>query len=274
MEYFSKLEKAVEFIKSKMQFQPNFGLVLGSGLGDLTDEIKDGGSIEYSQIPEFPVSTVAGHEGKFVFGNLSGKKVLAMKGRFHHYEGYDMKTSAFGVMSMGKLGIKKLILTNAAGGINKGFQKGCLMIIKDHIGFFGPSPLRGSEFGERGKRFPDMTRAYSPEMIKIAKECANSINIPVHSGVYCYFRGPQFETPAEIKAMEILGADAVGMSTVPETIAARYSNMEVLGISCITNMAAGIEDDILTHEDVMKTTKTVQAGFISYVKDILDKIEV
>ncbi len=273
MDYFEKLKKIVEFIRAEIPWKPDVGLVLGSGLGDMSGEIKDGGSIGYDRIPEFPVSTVPGHEGSFVFGTLSGKKVLAMKGRFHHYEGYDMKTAAMGVMAMGGLGIGKLILTNAAGGINGTFKKGCLMIIRDHMGFFGPSPLRGSEFGEHGPRFPDMSCVYSPELIRIAQDCAKTAEVPVHSGVYCYFRGPQFETPAEIRAMGILGADAVGMSTVPEAIAAKYSGMEVLGISCITNMAAGLGDDALTHEDVIETTKTVRESFMKYIKDILEGME-
>jgi purine-nucleoside phosphorylase len=196
-----------------------------------------------------------------------------MKGRFHHYEGYDMKTAAFGVMTMAKLGISKLLITNAAGGINKYFGKGCLMIITDHIGFFGPSPLRGGEFGLHGPRFPDMSEVYSKRLIGIAEECAKNVEIPVRKGVYCYSRGPQFETPAEIRAMGILGADAVGMSTVPEAIAARYSGMETLGISCITNMAAGLGDAVLTHEDVIETTAKVRESFIKYVRGILSRME-
>lgn len=273
MEYFKKLEKAVGHIGSRLGQKPEIGLVLGSGLGGLTDEIEDPVEIAYSEIPDFPVSTVPGHEGRFVSGILEGRRVLAMKGRFHHYEGYDMKTAAFGVMAMSELGIGKLIITNAAGGINKDFDKGCLMIITDHIGFFGPSPLRGAEFGLHGPRFPDMGEVYSKKLRGIAEECAKNVGIPVHKGVYCYFRGPQFETPAEIRAMGILGADAVGMSTVPEAIAARYSGIETLGISCITNMAAGLGDEVLTHEDVMETTAKVRESFIEYVKKIISRME-
>ena len=272
--YMEKLKKAVEYIDIKLPGKPEIGLVLGSGLGALAGEIGGAVEFDYSEIPEFPVSTVKGHAGKLIYGELAGKKVLAMKGRFHYYEGYDMQTAAFGIRVMKLLGINDVIITNAAGGINETFSEGCLMLITDHIGFIGPSPLRGANIEDFGPRFPDMTEVYSKKLRGLAKVCAEEVGLPVEEGVYCYAQGPQYETPAEIRAMRIMGADAVGMSTVPEAVAANHAGMNVLGISCITNMAAGMLDKPLSHAEVMETTERVRGQFMEYVKTITGKMEV
>lgn len=273
-DYLSELKEACRFIENKISAKPEIGMVLGSGLGMIAQTIADPVVIDYNEIPNFPVSTVKGHDGKLIFGELSGKKVLAMKGRFHFYEGYDMKTAAFGIRVMKLLGINDVILTNAAGGINKSFTEGCLMLITDHIGFIGPSPLAGVNIEELGPRFPDMCEVYSKKHIKTACECAEKLGINVEKGIYCFAQGPQYETPAEIRAMRILGADAVGMSTVPEAVAANHAGMNVLGISCITNMAAGMLDKPLSHKEVMETTERVKEQFMNYVIEIVRNMEV
>ncbi len=270
--YLNQLKEATQYINEKITIKPTLGLVLGSGLGDLSDEITEKVEINYSDIPHFPVPTVKGHDGKLVCGILQGKKVIAMKGRFHYYEGYDLEKSVFGIRVMKLLGINKVIITNAAGGVNLDFEEGMLMIITDHIGLFAPSTLRGENLEEFGPRFPDMTFAYDKEFIKIANNHVNDINIPVKKGVYAFYRGPNFETPSEIKALRILGTDAVGMSTVPEVIAANHASMRVLGISCITNMAAGVEQKKLTHQEVMDTTTRVKSDFIKFVKNIIGEL--
>ncbi len=272
--YLSKVRKACEYINERLPEPPVIGMVLGSGLGALAEEIVKSVSFDYKDIPEFPVSTVKGHAGKLIYGELSGKKVIAMKGRFHFYEGYDMQTAAFGIRVMKLLGINDVLITNAAGGINENFTEGCLMLITDHIGFIGPSPLAGPNIDEFGPRFPDMCEVYSKKHIGIAEECAEKIGLPVEKGVYCFAQGPQYETPAEIRAMRGLGADAVGMSTVPEAVVANHAGMNVLGISCITNMAAGMLDKPLSHKEVMETTERVRDQFMKYVKTIVKRLEV
>lgn len=273
-DYLERLKTAFDYINKRLPGKPEIGMVLGSGLGDLAGEIRNAIEFDYKDIPEFPVSTVKGHAGKLIYGELSGRTVLAMKGRFHYYEGYDMQTAAFGIRVMKLLGIGDVIITNAAGGINENFSEGCLMLISDHIGFIGPSPLRGANMEEFGPRFPDMSEVYSKKHIGTAEVCAEEIGLPVEKGVYCFAQGPQYETPAEIRAMRILGADAVGMSTVPEAVAANHAGMNVLGISCITNMAAGMLDKPLSHAEVMETTERVREQFMKYVKTILGKLEV
>jgi len=273
-DYLSKLKEACRFIENKISAKPEVGMVLGSGLGALSKTIENAVVMDYEEIPNFPVSTVKGHEGKLIYGELSGKKVLAMKGRFHFYEGYDMKTAAFGIRVMKLLGINDVIITNAAGGINESFTEGCLMLITDHIGFIGPSPLAGANIDEFGPRFPDMCEVYSKKHIKTAEDCAIKLGMSVEKGIYCYAQGPQYETPAEIRAMRILGADSVGMSTVPEAVAANHAGMNVLGISCITNMAAGILDKPLSHNEVIETTERVREQFIQYVINIVQNMEV
>lgn len=269
-----KAVESAEYIKSVIKEKPQIGIVLGSGLGPLADDLDNPIEIDYKDIPNFPVSTVEGHAGKLIFGSLSGKKVLVMKGRFHYYEGYDVANVVFPIRVFKLLGIENLLVTNAAGGINESFKSGALMLIKDHISFFVPSALRGKNISEFGTRFPDMSEAYNKSLIAMAKKAAKEEGVAVQEGVYAFAQGPMYETPAEIRAFRIMGADAVGMSTVPEVITARHAGMKVLGISCITNMAAGILDKPLNHLEVMETAKAVEKGFTKLVKRIIGSWEV
>lgn len=271
---YKKAQESAEYIKSVIKGQPQVGIVLGSGLGPLVNELEEVVEIDYSNIPNFPLTTVEGHAGKLVFGKLGGKNVLAMKGRFHYYEGYDVSQVVFPIRVLKLLGINNLLVTNAAGGINESFKSGALMLIKDHISFFVPSALRGKNISEFGTRFPDMCEAYTKSLIAMAKKIAQDEGINVQEGVYAFAQGPMYETPAEIRALRILGADAVGMSTVPEVITARHAGMKVLGISCITNMAAGILDQPLSHQEVMETAKAVEKGFTKLVKRIVGEWEI
>lgn len=264
-----KIVEAAEYIKNYLPDVPEIAIILGSGLGILADEVEDKIEIPYNSIPNFPVSTVAGHAGKFVFGKVSGKKVLMMNGRFHFYEGYDLKEVTMPIRVFSLLGIKKLIVTNAAGGVNTGFKPGDLMIIKDHVNFSMANPLIGRNLDEFGPRFPDMSNPYNNEFIDLAKKVAKENNIDVVEGVYFMMTGPNYETPAEIRAIRKLGADAVGMSTVPEVIVANHCGIKVLGISCITNMAAGILDQPLNHEEVIETSMMVREKFVLLVKKII-----
>jgi purine-nucleoside phosphorylase len=263
------IEKAASYLRDKISTPPRIGLILGSGLGVLADEIEEAVKIPYEQIPGFPVSTVEGHAGQLVYGRLEGAMVVAMQGRFHYYEGYRMDQVTFPVRVMKALGVKELIVTNAAGGVNERFQPGDLMIITDHINNMGNNPLIGPNDPELGVRFPDMTEAYSKRLRNIAKEVAANLGIPIQEGVYVANTGPSYETPAEIRMIRAFGGDAVGMSTVPEVIVARHAQIEVLGISCISNMAAGILDQPLTHDEVMETTERVKANFLRLVKGII-----
>ncbi|KMY50662.1 purine-nucleoside phosphorylase [Peribacillus loiseleuriae] len=269
---YGKIEKAASFIKEKFNATPEIGLILGSGLGVLADEIENAVKIPYSEIPEFPVSTVEGHAGQLVLGELSGKKVVAMQGRFHYYEGYPMELVTFPVRVMKLLGVEKMIVTNAAGSVNESFVPGDLMLITDHINYTGTNPLIGPNDERFGPRFPDMSEAYSKQLRAKAKEIASSLKIDTKEGVYLGFSGPTYETPAEIRLARVMGGDAVGMSTVPEVIIARHSGIEVLGISCITNMAAGILDQPLSHEEVIETTEKVKSSFLSFVKEIVKQM--
>ncbi|WML32335.1 purine-nucleoside phosphorylase [Neobacillus sp. OS1-32] len=268
---FESIEKTAGFLKQKYPAAPKIGLILGSGLGVLADEIEQPVKIPYHDIPDFPVSTVEGHAGQLVFGVLNGVEVVAMQGRFHFYEGYDMEKVTFPVRVMKQLGVEILIVTNAAGGVNESFSPGDLMIIKDHINNMGTNPLIGPNDVKLGERFPDMSETYSKELRVIAKEVAAQLKIPVKEGVYFANPGPVYETPAEIRMIRTLGGDAVGMSTVPEVIVARHSRMKVLGISCISNMAAGILDQPLAHEEVIETTEKVKADFLRYIKAIISR---
>ena len=271
---FDKIVESTEYIKSKINETPQIGLILGSGLGVLGDEIENPVKISYDEIPNFPVSTVEGHKGQLVIGKLEGKTVIAMQGRFHYYEGYTMKDITFPVRVMKELGIETIFVTNAAGGSNKDFKPGDLMIITDHINLGGYNPLIGKNDDRLGVRFPDMSTAYNREYIDIAKKCAKELDINIKEGVYAFFTGPVYETPAEVRMASILGADAVGMSTVPEVIVASHSNLKVIGISCITNMAAGILDQPLNHEEVIETTQKVKSEFLNLVKSIVSEIKV
>ncbi|MFZ5353533.1 MAG: purine-nucleoside phosphorylase [Bacillota bacterium] len=267
----SKINEARDYIKGKIDFVPEIGLILGSGLGVMGEEVEDKIIIDYSDIPNFPVSTVEGHKSRFIFGTLRGKKVAVMQGRFHFYEGYAIQQTVFPVWVMKALGISKLIVTNAAGGVNTSFKPGDLMIIKDHINMSGNNPLIGPNIEEFGPRFPDMSQAYSKRLSEIARSSAKEIGMIMQEGVYMYLTGPTYETPAEIRAFRTLGADAVGMSTVPEVIIANHCGVEVMGISCITNMAAGILDQPLSHHEVMETAEAVKTSFIKLVKSIIER---
>ncbi|WP_257832278.1 purine-nucleoside phosphorylase [Salipaludibacillus agaradhaerens] len=266
------IKEAKEYIESKLTVKPTIGLILGSGLGVLADDIKDPVTIPYKDIPGFPQSTVTGHKGQFVIGELEGKIVAAMQGRFHYYEGYTMALVTLPVRVMKAMGVDNLIVTNAAGGINESYQPGDLMIIKDHINMFGTNPLIGPNEEEVGVRFPDMSQAYTPKLVELAENVAKALSIDVHKGVYVGNTGPAYETPAEVRMLRTLGGDAVGMSTVPEVIVARHSNMSVLGISCISNMAAGILDQPLTHDEVMETTERVKVNFLNFVKATIKRL--
>ncbi len=272
MQQYEMAQKSADFISQYLKKTPETAVVLGSGLGGLADALKDAVQIPYGDIPHFPVSTVPGHDGQLIAGELSGKYILAMKGRFHYYEGYSMKEITYPVRVMQLLGVKNLIATNAAGGVNTAFSPGDLMLISDHIKLIYDSPLRGANDDRLGERFSDMSGAYSARLRKLAKAAAEQSGIDVKEGVYFYMAGPSFETPAEIRAIRALGADAVGMSTVPEVIAAAHAKMEVLGISCISNMAAGILPQPLTHAEVLKTGERVGKSFIGLLKAVIEKI--
>ncbi len=269
---YDKIIEAKNFIRNRISDGPEIGLILGSGLGALGEEVQNKTALPYRDIPDFPVSTVTGHEGRFIFGRLNGINIAVMQGRFHYYEGYSMQEVVFPILVMKALGIKKLIITNAAGGVNKAFKAGDLMIINDHINFMFANPLIGKNIDYFGPRFPEMSNAYSKDLIRITKELCTEHNIPVNEGVYISMTGPAYETPAEIKMARILGADAVGMSTVPEVIAANHGGIEVLGISCITNMAAGVAEHPLSHSEVVKTAASVKDKFETLIKLILTRL--
>lgn len=268
------MKKALDYINSKislLNIKPKTGIILGSGLGETAEEIK-GIAIPYSEIPGFKSSEVRGHEGKLIIGELCSEPVIAMQGRLHYYEGNTLEEIIYPVRIMKLLGIKKLIVTNAAGGINKNFSPGDLMIITDHINMLGTNPLVGRNNDEFGTRFVDMTYAYDKELINIAETTAKELNIKTQKGVYAAMTGPTYETPAEVRMLRIIGADAVGMSTVPEVIAANHAGIKVLGISCITNFAAGIKDKPLSHEEVIETADRVKKDFKALVKGIVERI--
>lgn len=266
------IDESANYILKRLDFKPTIAIILGSGLGTLAKKIENSIIIKYKDIPNFPISTVEGHAGQLVVGELEGKKVLAMQGRFHFYEGYDIKEVTFPIRVIKAIGIKLLIVTNAAGGTNKNFEPGDLMVIKDHINFAGVNPLMGKNYDELGPRFLDMTKAYDRELIELAKKTGKDMGLKLKDGVYMWFLGPTYETPAEIKMATILGADAVGMSTVPEVIVANHSGIKVLGISCITNMAAGILDKPLNHDEVIETSKRVKNKFEKLIREIVKNI--
>lgn len=270
---YNKVLESIKFIKSKTNYSPKIAIILGSGLGSLANEIKETVEIDYHEIPNFPISTVKGHAGKLIFGKIGHTEVMAMKGRIHFYEGYPMKEVTYPIYIMKMFGIEKLILSNAAGGINPNFQDGTLMIIKDHINFFGTNPLIGKNDDRFGTRFPDMTEVYSKKFIESAKKEAKNLNIKYSEGVYLGTTGPSYETASEIKAYSLMGGDAVGMSTVPEAIVANYLGMEILGISCITNMATGLATKPHSHESVMEIAKKVEKDFCLWIKTIVKNLK-
>lgn len=272
MDLLNKIKASADFILSQSKYKPEIGLILGSGLGSLADTIEEAEYYNYTDIPNFPVSTVEGHEGRLVIGKLAGKIVVAMQGRFHFYEGYSMQEVTFPVRVMKLLGVEKLIVTNAAGSVNTEYKPGDLMLITDHINFAGANPLIGANLKDFGVRFPDMSEAYSKDLRDIAKKVASDLNIELKEGVYMMFSGPTYETPSEIKMARVFGADAVGMSTVPETIISNHSGIKTLGISCLTNMAAGILDQPLNHEEVIETSTKVRADFLKLMNNLVKSI--
>jgi purine-nucleoside phosphorylase len=266
------IDEAAEYIASRIQTRPEIGLILGSGLGVLGDDLEQSVTIPYHDIPHFPMSTVEGHAGELVIGRMQGRVVMLMRGRFHLYEGYEAERTTLPVRVMKVLGVKTLLVTNAAGGVNLDYEPGDLMVISDHINLTGRNPLVGPNDNALGVRFPDMSEAYSRRLREIAKQSASDLGFGVREGVYVGLLGPNYETPAEIRMLRTLGIDAVGMSTVAEVIVARHSGIEVLGISCISNMAAGILDQPLNHEEVMETSEKVKDKFISLVMAVLPKM--
>jgi len=265
-------EEIVLYLKSKVKITPEIGIILGSGLGMLAQEITEQTVVPYSEIPHFPQSTVVGHKGQFIFGYLAGKAVVCMDGRFHYYEGYDLQQVTLPIRVMRKMGISQLIVTNAAGGINADFAPGDLMLIRDHINLLGVNPLRGKNEEAFGERFPDMSEAYANELRTLALAAADELKINLQQGVYVAMSGPSYETPAEIKYAKMIGADAVGMSTVPEVIVAVHCGLKVLGISCVTNMAAGISKQKLNHKEVMETAEIAKEKFMSLVKKVVSNM--
>ena len=269
---YESLKKSFESFKNKIPYKPDLCIVLGSGLGIFLDDKKIDMEIKYNDIVDMPVSTVDGHNGSFVFLKSFGKKIVCMNGRVHFYEGYDMYDVVRPIRLIHMMGVNNIILTNAAGGVNKKFSAGDLMLIRDHISQFVKSPLIGKNIDELGDRFPDMSNVYSKDMINIAKSVAKLNKIKLREGVYLQFTGPNYETPTEVKFARKIGADAVGMSTVVEAMVARHMNMNILGISLITNMAAGIKKTKLSHDEVKKTAKESSDKFVSLINGIIKNI--
>ncbi|MCZ0716894.1 purine-nucleoside phosphorylase [Aerococcus kribbianus] len=264
------LAETVDYLEKQGVEKPEIALILGSGLGGMVEEFTDSQAIPYKDIPNFPESTVVGHEGKLVFGKLAGRSVVALQGRFHYYEGYDLQTVTYPVRVFKELGVKKIIITNAAGGINPDFNVGDLMIITDHINLAGANPLIGPNIDDHGPRFVDMSEAYSKRAYELLKSIGQEEGIALQEGVYTWFSGPTYETPAEIRFARTIGGDACGMSTVPETIVAKHCGMEVAGITCITNKAAGMQAS-LNHEEVVVATQDANEKFRRLVKSLVAK---
>lgn len=268
-DYLDKIKETAEFIRKEVGETPDTAVILGTGLGELVNHIEISKELDYHNIPNFPVSTVEGHSGKLIFGKLGGKYIMAMQGRFHYYEGYDMKTVTFPVRVMRALGVETLIVSNAAGGMNKEFQVGDVMVITDHINLFPENPLRGKNYNELGVRFPAMTEAYSKRLVAIADRLAQEKQIRLMHGVYVGTPGPTFETPAEYEYFRIIGGDAVGMSTVPEVIVARHGGMEVFGLSVITDLGGKDITQVPTHEEVQQAAITAEPVTKALVHDLV-----
>jgi purine-nucleoside phosphorylase len=268
MDYYDRVQEAAEAVRSKVRHVPSIAVVLGSGLGGFAATLADPVSMPYGQVPNWPPVRVAGHEGRLVVGTVQQRTVIALAGRSHAYEGHDLGTVTFAVRVLGCLGVKILILTNAAGGINSAFARGDVMVIDDHINLTGLNPLVG--FNE--DRFPDMTQVYASRLRAVADQAGAALEMQLPHGVYAALTGPSYETPAEIRYLRAIGADAVGMSTVSEAIAARHMGLEVLGISCISNMAAGVLPGPLSHEEVLETTRRVRGRFMALLEGIIGRI--
>ena len=269
---YTKLERCLKSIRTKTDFKPEKAVVLGSGLGEYAEKIQIEQIVKYSEIEDFPVSTVQGHKGQFVFGYVKDVPVVLMQGRVHYYEGYSMQEVVLPTRLMGMMGAKKLLLTNAAGGINPSFSPGDFMLITDHITTAVPSPLIGPNIDELGTRFPDMSEVYNRTMQEVIRKCARECSIPLKEGVYVQSSGPNYETPAEIRMFKSWGADAVGMSTACEAMAARHMGMDVCGISCMTNMAAGVSKEKLNHKEVQETADRVAEDFEKLVTKVIEEM--
>jgi purine-nucleoside phosphorylase len=272
MGHFEDVQEAADAVRVRVRELPRAAIVLGSGLGDFANQLQDAVSMPYATLPHWPISRVVGHEGRLVVGRVRGRVIAALAGRCHLYEGHSARTVTFAVRALGRLGIDTLILTNAAGGVNTGFSQGALMVIDDHINLTGGNPLVGENDERFGPRFPDMTEVYSASLRAAADRAAARIGVTLPHGVYAALLGPSYETPAEIRYLRTIGADAVGMSTVPEAIAARHMGVNVLGISCITNMAAGVLPEPLRHDEVMETARRVRTQFIALLEGIIEQL--
>jgi purine-nucleoside phosphorylase len=272
MDYYAQVEQAASLLLARIRSVPDVAIVLGSGLGEFADGLLDAITTPYTEIPNWPASKVIGHAGKLVAGTLAGKRVAALSGRAHFYEGHDLRTVTFATRVLGLIGVKQLILTNAAGGINVAFKPGTLMIIDDHINLLGSNPLIGANDDRFGPRFPDMTEVYSARLRALADVASEARGVDVKHGIYVALHGPSYETPAEIRFLRAIGADAVGMSTAPEAIVARHMGMEVLGISCITNPAAGVLPEPLRHDEVMEVARRVRGEFSSLLEGIIERL--
>ena len=271
MDYFDRVEEAAAVIRGRAP-APDVAIVLGSGLGDFANALKEPVSMPYGDLPHWPVSKIIGHEGRLVIGTLAGRRVAALSGRVHYYEGHDLRTVTFATRVIGRLGVKSLILTNAAGGINVKLTPGMLMIIDDHINLLGSNPLVGPNDDRLGVRFPDMTEVYSKRLRTLASATAAEQGLAIGHGVYVAVHGPSYETPAEIRFLRTIGADAVGMSTVPEALVARHMGIEVLGVSCITNAAAGVLPQPLNHDEVMDVARRVRGAFARLLEGVIGKL--
>jgi purine-nucleoside phosphorylase len=270
---FARAEQAAQFILARTDLRPRIALVLGSGLGGFADELENPVRIAYSEIPSFPRSTAIGHAGTLVLGTVAGIAVAAMQGRVHLYEGYSAQEVAFPVRTFACMRVRALLLTNAAGGINPNFGRGALVVVRDHINLLGRNPLIGANDDRFGPRFPDMTDAYNQTFRKFATDEAGPLGADIYEGVYAAMAGPSYETPAEIRYLRTIGADLVGMSTVPEVIAARHLGLEVLAISCVTNMAAGMSGEKINHEEVLETGERVRSRFVALLRAVLPKMD-
>lgn len=270
--YFEQVERAARLLGERIGPAPDVAIVLGSGLGDFAEGLTGATTVPYGEIPHWPASAVVGHAGKLVAGRMAGRRVAALSGRAHFYEGHGLRTVTFATRVLGRMGVRRLVLTNAAGGINVAFTPGTLMVIDDHINLLGSNPLVGANDERFGPRFPDMTEVYSRRLRGVADDAAAAKGVAVAHGVYVALHGPSYETPAEIRFLRTIGADAVGMSTVPEALVARHMGLEVLGISCITNPAAGVLPEPLHHDEVMEVARRVKGAFSSLLEGIVERL--